>query len=142
MKSQLFNWTRIAGSLLMCGALAWAIKLAVIISTNGRIIDTGVAALMMKVGLITFAIGSTGIGSRLMHNRNFFLRVISVILSPIVVFGSFLLFAAITTPLLKGSSIWYAQQESAIVLVVLVYAPVGYHLYRSADRLKKMTVAA
>ena len=136
MRIQLSNWTRIAGSLLMCGALAWAIKLAVIISTNGRIIDTGAAALLMKIGLITFFVGSTGIGSRLTHNRHLVLRILSVILSPVIIFASFMLFPVITGPLFRNSSIWYAQGESPIGLAVLVYATVGYYLYRSANVLK------
>ena len=120
----------------MCGALAWAIKLAVIISTNGRIIDTGAAALLMKIGLITFFVGSTGIGSRLTHNSHLILRILSVILSPVIIFASFMLFPVITGPLFRNSSIWYAQGESPIGLAVLVYATVGYYLYRSANVLK------
>lgn len=136
MTIQLSKWTRLAGSLLMCGALAWTIKLAVIISTNGRIIDTGAAALMMKIGLITLFVGSTGIGSRLTHNRHLVLRILSVILSPVIIFASFMLFPAITASLFKNSSTWYAEQEAPIGLAVLVYATVGYYLYRSADVLK------
>ena len=136
MRIQLSNWTRIAGSLLMCGALAWAIKLAVIISTNGRIIDTGAAALLMKIGLITFFVGSTGIGSRLTHNSHLILQILSVILSPVIIFASFMLFPVITGPLFRNSSTWYAQGESPIGLAVLVYATVGYYLYRSANALK------
>ena len=104
MRIRLLNWTRLAGSLLMCGALAWAIKLAVIISTNGRIIDTGAAALLIKIGLITFFVGSTGIGSRLTQNRHLVLRILSVILSPVIIFASFMLFPAITGPLLKTAA--------------------------------------
>ena len=125
------KWTPIASLLMMSGALAWMIKLCVIISTDGRIIDTGAAALFMRAGLILLIVGSTAIGHRLSVNRKFLLRIIAIILSPIVVFGSFLLFGMITNPLFKNSSVLYAQQEAPIAVAVIVYLSVGFSLYRS-----------
>ena len=125
------RWIQIAGLFLIGGALAWTIKLGVIISTNGRIIDTGAAAFLMKTGLLMLFVGSTGIGARLSLNRPILLRTIAIILSPVVVFGSFLLFAMVTGPLFKNSKVWYAQQEAPIALAVVVYLAVGYLLYRS-----------
>jgi hypothetical protein len=43
IKLLLSQWIQIAGVILIIGALAWTIKLIIIISTNGRIIDTGAA---------------------------------------------------------------------------------------------------
>ena len=131
LKSLFSRWTQVAGLLLMGGALAWAIKLAVIISTNGRIIDTGAAALFMKIGLLLFAIGSTGIGNRISLNRNIFLRTIAILLSPVVVFGSFLLFGMISGPLAKNIEVWYAQQEAGIAVAAVAYIAIGYLLYKS-----------
>jgi hypothetical protein len=127
----LWKWSRTAGHFLVAGALAWTMKLSVIVCTNGRIIDTGASAFFMKIGLVMFIIGSTGIGSRLSHNRHLLLRAISIIVSPALVFGSFFLFGMITNPIFRGSGIWYAQQEAPIGLAVLVYIFVGYYLNRS-----------
>jgi hypothetical protein len=131
LRSLFSKWTQVAGLLLMGGALAWTAKLCVIISTNGRIIDTGAAAFLMTTGLVMLAVGSTGIGTRLSLNRNVLLRIIAIILSPLVVFGSFLLFGMIIVPLFKNSSVWYAQQEAPIAIAVVLSFALGYVLYRS-----------
>lgn len=125
------RWSQVAGLLLVGGALAWTVKLAVIISTNGRIIDTGAAALLMKVGLLCFAVGATGIGTRLTVNRPTFLRVLAILLSPVVVFASLPLCAMIIAPLAKNSTVWYVPQEAGIAMASLVYLTVGSLLYKS-----------
>lgn len=134
LKSLSTKWTRIAGLLLMGGALAWTIKLCVIIATNGRIIDTGAAAVFMNIGLVLLVVGSTGIGNRLSVNRTLLLRSIAILISPFVVFGSFFLFGMLTGPLFKNSGVWYAQQEAPIALAVVVYLVAGLLLYRSYQR--------
>jgi hypothetical protein len=81
--------------------LSWTIKLGVIISTNGRIINTGAAALFMQIGLFLLLLGSTGIGSRLSLYFTGWLRILAIILSPFVIFGTFVLISFITHPLFK-----------------------------------------
>jgi hypothetical protein len=125
------KWTQVAGLLLIGGALAWTIKIGVIISTNGRIIDTGAAALFMKIGLVMLIVGSTGVGNRLSLNRALVLRVIAIILSPVVVFGALILIGSLITPLFKNLDVWYAQQEAPIALAVIFNLAIGYILYRS-----------
>ncbi|WP_157593074.1 hypothetical protein [Rufibacter tibetensis] len=136
MKALFTNWTKVAGLLLMAGALAWTIKLGVIISTNGRIIDTGAAAFLMKAGILLLVAGSTGIGHRLSLHQPVWVKVLAIILSTVVVFGLFLLFAKVASsllvaPLLEGSNIWYAQQEAPIGMAVFFFLIVGFLLYRS-----------
>ncbi|OKL40629.1 hypothetical protein A3841_12250 [Pontibacter flavimaris] len=116
------------------GTLAWAIKLAVIVATNGRIITSGAAAFFMATGIVLLLIGSTGIGYYLSRNRRMLVRAIAIILSPALVFGSFILIGMVTNPLLQNSSIWYAQQEAPIGVGVIVYMLVGYFLFRSGRR--------
>jgi hypothetical protein len=130
LKLILSNWTQIAGLILISGAVAWAIKLIIIISTNGRIINTGAAAFFMTAGLLMLILGSTGIGLRLSRGRHVFLQGLAVVLSPALMFGSFILFSTITNPLLTGSSIGYAQEEAPIGLAVIVYLIVGYFLIK------------
>lgn len=88
----------------------------------------------MTIGIVLLLIGSTGIGYHLSRNRSVWVRAIAVILSPALVFGSFILIGMVTNPLLKNSSIWYAQQEAPIAVAVIVYMAVGYFLYRSGKR--------
>jgi hypothetical protein len=131
LKSASTKWTKIASLLLIGGALAWTIKLGVIISTNGRIIDTGAAALFMKIGLIMLAAGSTGVGHRLTYNRPMVLRIVAILLSPIVIFGSLILIGSQITPLFKNSSVWYAEQEAPIALAIVFSLAIGYVLLKS-----------
>ena len=135
LKTIFSKWTQIAGLLLIGGAIAWTIKLSVIIATNGQVIDTGAAALFMKVGLLMLGIGSTGIGYRLSLHRSLLLRTAAIMLSPVVMFATFLLFAKLISPLLStvlnSSDVWYAQQEAPIVLAVVFYLSIGYLLFRS-----------
>ena len=131
LKSFLSEWTRIAGLLLIGSALAWAIKLGVIISTNGRIIDTGAAALFMKLGLVLLLVGSTGIGNRISRQRGAWVRTIAILVSPVLLFGSLLLIGTTIGPLFQNSSVWYASQEAPIGIAVVVCLAVGSLLYRS-----------
>ena len=124
------NWTQIASALLMVGALAWAIKLSVIISTNGRIIDTGAAALLMKTGIPLLLIGSTGIGSSFNTKRNTLIRTLAILLSPVLLFGACFLITTLLNPLVQNSTVWYAAQELPIAVVILVCFPVGLFLYK------------
>lgn len=122
------NWTLFASALLMGGAIAWAIKLSVIISTNGRIIDTGAAALLMKVGIPLLLIGSTCVGHSITASRNIFLRCLAILFSPVLLFGVCFLITMSLSPLVENSGVWYAAQELPIAVVVLVSFPVGFFL--------------
>lgn len=114
------RWTRLAALLLMGGALAWTIKLAVIISTNGQIINTGAAALLMKIGIVLLLVGSTAIGHRLTVNRTLWLRILAILISPLLLLCCSLPLAMMMEPLLDNSNIWYAQQEAPIAVVVVI----------------------
>jgi hypothetical protein len=131
LKTFFSKWTKIAGLLLMGGALAWTIKLGIIVSTNGRIINSGSAALFMRIGLLLLFIGSTGIGNRLSAHRHLLLRITAILLSPVVVFGSIFLLGMLTGPMFENSSLWYARFEAPIGFAVLLYVTVGYFLYKS-----------
>jgi hypothetical protein len=131
LKSLFSKWTQVAGLLLMGGALAWTIKLCIIIATNGRIINTGAAALLMKVGIVLLLVGSTGIGNRLSRNRKLWFRIVAIILSPVVVFGSLILIGTFIVPLFQHIDLWYAQQEAPIALAVVICMPIRYILYKS-----------
>jgi len=144
LTSIISKWTKVAGLFLIGGALAWTIKLSVIIATDGRIIDTGAAAFLMKLGILMLLVGSTGIGYRLSLHRSPWLRITAILLSPVVVSGAFLLFAKLASPLVnilvENSSMWYAEQESPIALAVIFFSSIGYLLYRSNKTVNSFTL--
>ena len=132
MQTKVFsNWTQLAALILIGGAIAWIIKLSVIFSTNGQVIDTGAAALFMKLGIILLAVGPTAIGSRLSANKATWLRVVAIVLSPVLLFATFLAVGFAATPLFKNISLWYAQQEAPIAIAVVVSLFIGIALYRN-----------
>lgn len=116
-KPLLSKWTLIAGLLLMGGALAWALKLGVIISTNGRIINTGAAALFMKLELIQFLVGSTGIGNYISRQRAAWVRTVAILLSPVIVFGSILLIGMAVSPYFKTAAYGMPHRKHLLVLL-------------------------
>ena len=141
LKALFTRWTKLAALFLMGGAFAWTLKLAVIISTNGRIIDTGAAAFLMKVGLVLLLIGSTGIGYRLSQNRQLWLRIVAILISPFLLFAAFMPFAWMAGPLFNDIPVWYAQQEAPIAIAVLVSFAIGYLLYRSYQPTKEFSIS-
>jgi len=128
MKSFFAQWNRVAGYLLIAGALAWMFKLVVIVSTNGRIINTGPAAVLMTAGLILLFVGSTGIGFQFARTRGIFVRIVSILVSPALLFGSFILCGMMSEPLFRDSVFWYAPQEAPIGIAVLLSLAVGLFL--------------
>ena len=74
-------WMAIAGTALVVGGVAWLLKLAVIVATGGRVVDTGAAAVFYLLGFLLLVIGSTGIGLWLTTNRAVPLRIAAVVLS-------------------------------------------------------------
>ena len=137
MKSIFAQWNRVAGYLLIAGALAWMFKLVVIVSTNGRIINTGPAAVLMTAGLILLFIGSTGIGFSLARTRGMVIRAVSILLSPALLFGAFIFMGMISEPLFRDSVFWYAPEEAPIGLAVLLSLAVGLRLSRSREQMVK-----
>jgi hypothetical protein len=124
------NWTRIAATLLLAGALAWTAKLSVIIATNGKVITSGAAALFMQIGIVLLLIGSTGFGTWLAAKRQTFLRILAIVLSPAFLVASVYLLSSFVVPLFQNSAVWYAQQEVPIALAVIVSGTLGIFLHK------------
>ena len=82
------RWIAVAGTALVAGGVAWLVKLAVIVATGGRVIDTGAAAFFYLLGFLLLAVGSTGLGLWLTKNRAVPLRIAAVALSPVAFLAS------------------------------------------------------
>ena len=80
-------WIAIAGTALIVGGVAWLLKLGVIVATDGRVVATGAAATFLELGLVLLAVGSTGIGVRLMMSQEASMRVVLAVASPLVLIG-------------------------------------------------------
>src|SRR3712207_1482654 len=80
-------WIAIAGIALIAGGVAWLLKLWVIVATDGRVVATGAAATFLELGLVLLAVGSTGIGVRLMMSQEPSMRIVLAVASPLVLIG-------------------------------------------------------
>jgi hypothetical protein len=80
-------WIAIAGIALIAGGVAWLLKLWVIVATDGRVVATGAAATFLELGLVLLAVGSTGIGVRLIMSQEPSMRVVLAVASPLVLIG-------------------------------------------------------
>ncbi len=80
-------WIAIAGMALIAGGVAWILKLWVIVATGGRVVATGAAATFLELGLVLLAVGSTGIGVRLMMSQEPSMRIVLAVASPLVLIG-------------------------------------------------------
>ena len=80
-------WISIAGMALIAGGVAWLLKLWVIVATDGRVVATGAAATFLELGLVLLAVGSTGIGVRLMMSQEPSMRIVLAVASPLVLLG-------------------------------------------------------
>ena len=80
-------WIAIAGVALIAGGVAWLLKLWVIVATDGRVVATGAAATFLELGLVLLAVGSTGIGVRLMMSQETSMRIVLAVASPLVLIG-------------------------------------------------------
>ena len=80
-------WIAIAGIALIAGGGAWLLKLWVIVATDGRVVATGAAATSLELGLVLLAVGSTGIGVRLMMSQEPSMRIVLAVASPLVLIG-------------------------------------------------------
>ena len=74
-------WIASAGIALIAGGVAWILKLWVIVATGGRVVATGAAATFLELGLVLLAVGSAGIGVRLMMSQEPSMRIVLAVAS-------------------------------------------------------------
>jgi hypothetical protein len=128
------RWTHIAGRFAVGGAVAWLAKIAVIVASDGRIIDTGAAAWLMRCGLVGLFVGATGVTLWLARHRGTWTRLAAILLSPAVVATSLVACGALAALLVRtfvgtrGPA--YVGQEAGIVVAALGWLAIGGALLR------------
>jgi hypothetical protein len=128
-------WIAVAGALLVVGGLAWALKLWVIIATDGRVVATGAAGAFFDLGLYSLLVGSTGLGARLARGQEPAMRGVAAVVSPVAFFLSFALFSAVGYALVAaGRAVVgdalpaYLLEEGGIFIAAVAWLAVGVWL--------------
>lgn len=121
----LHRWSRIAGWLLVGGALAWLAKIAVIVAMDGRDLDTGAAAWLMRLGLAGLFLGVTGVGLWLARRRGPGVRALAVLLSPVVMAASLVALGTVAAAALGTRGPAYLRAEIGIVVAGVIWLAVG-----------------
>jgi hypothetical protein len=128
------RWITIAGTTLVVGGVAWLLKLAVIVATGGRVVDTGAAAVFYLLGFLLLVIGSTGLGLWLTTNRAVPLRIAAVVLSPVAFLASVALLDVIARAAVGGLGPSYVPDEAGVFLAAAVWLVLGAMLVGFARR--------
>ena len=130
-------WISVAGATLVLGGLAWISKLAVVVSTEGRVTATGAAGAFFTLGLTLILVGSTGVGLRLAMNGDPESRIFGIVFSPILfVAGFMVLQAAVAGAMGAARAVFggfgpdYAREEAIILLTAVASLAAGYTLLR------------
>ena len=73
------KWPMLAGALLLAGGSSWIVKIGVIVATDGRVMTTGPAALLMTAGIVLLLLGAAASGAWLAARRHPALRALAAL---------------------------------------------------------------
>lgn len=128
------RWTVLASAAAALGGLAWVAKVAVIIATDGRIVDEGPAALFYILGAVLMLAGSTAIGARLTEERSGRIAGLAMAFSPVLFILSFIVLDGLAKPLVGDRGPAYWRDEAGILVTGLAWLGAGIGLRLSAER--------
>ena len=128
------RWSTIAGWLTLIGSTAWFAKLAVIVWSNGQIIDTGAAAWLLRIGLICLLVGALGFALWLTRQRRSLVRLIAAVVSPVVFLGSFLVLDTLAAAVVGGRGPAYLAAEAGMGVAAAVWLVLGVWLLTRVRR--------
>ena len=109
----------------MAGGLAWIIKIAVIVATNGRIITTGPAAFLMSAGLILLPLGAAGIGAWLAQRNHVAIRALAAVAAVVVLIVVSVALGTAGAALFRDRGPAYAAEEAGILFAAVVWFGLG-----------------
>ena len=119
------KWPLYASGVLMAGGLSWIIKIAVIVATNGRIITSGPAAVLMTLGLILLPLGAAGVGAWLARRAHVALRVLAALAAVGALIACTVALGIGGAALFRNRGPAYASQEAGILFAGLLWCGVG-----------------
>lgn len=128
------RWSWFAGWLTLGGSVAWLAKFAVIVASDGRIIDTGPAAWLMSLGLVCLLVGATGGPLWLARRGGAVARAAAVLLSPVVLAGSLWAIGALSAAAVGARGPAYLDEELGILVAAAVWLAVGVGLLAHVRR--------
>ena len=121
-----------AGLALVVGAMAWLIKMGVIIATDGRVTHTGAAGSSFTIGLWLLSVGAAGLGLRLTMSVDLVSRVIITVLFPFVFILSFFVFLVIGYAIVAVARVIvgdalprYMLEEAGVLISAVVWMVIG-----------------
>jgi hypothetical protein len=120
-----WNWSKFAGVLFFAGGTAWLAKIAVIVATGGRVIDTGAAAVLFALGIALLAVGSTGFGVWLTRRQAIWVRIVAGVASPIALVVLFAVVDRAAKLLVPISAPVYVPDEAGVAAMAVLALLIG-----------------
>jgi len=111
---------RAAGLLALAAALAWSLKLGLIVSNGGENLDEGLVAVAYMLGLALFVATGAALGLALTTGRAAWLRGFGALLGPIAVLVLVGVLSSVGEPLVGDAGPSWLPDEVEIGLMVLV----------------------
>jgi hypothetical protein len=128
------RWMEIASIAAALGGLSWLTKVAVILATDGEVVDEGAAAFFYLLGAALMLVGSTAIGTFLAGRQSRLVLVLAVVLSPIVFVISYALLDGLAKPLVGDRGPTYWGDEVGILSTGLAWLVLGIGILKAAHR--------
>ena len=119
------RWPMLASGLLTAGGLSWLVKIGVIVATDGRIIPTGPAALLMTFGIVLLLLGGAASGAWLAGRRHPLLRVLAALGGVAALVACSVGTGALGAALLRGRGPAYFAEEAGLLAAALLWSVVG-----------------
>ncbi len=121
-----------AAAVLAAGGLAWLAKLAVIASTDGRVTDTGAAAVFYLLGAVLMPAGLAGVALALTTRRHPALRAGAAVVGAMSFFACFVLLDGVASGAVGEAGPAWLGDEAGILATGAVLAGLGLATARRA----------
>lgn len=128
------RWITITAIAAAAGGIAWLSKLAVIAATDGRVTDTGAAAVFFLLGAVLLAGGAGCVTLRLLRRQSRWTTVAALLSAPIVFFASFALLDSVAKAVVGDAGPAWLEDEVGILATGAVWLAIGLTLLRGSFR--------
>lgn len=136
------RWPVLASASLFAGGASWVVKVGIIVATDGRIITTGPAALLMSAGIVLLLLGAAGVGAGLVRRGHAVARVGAAIGGVGVLMVGSVALGTAGSSLLRGYGPGYLAEEAGLLAAGLLWTAVGATALRSFRRPLAATAAS